>query len=94
MIMGKNVLLINGHQYWEISKGKLNKSMLDFANKVLTQKGYSAKNTHGEDAYDPKEEVKKLMWADFIIFQTPVYWFSIPWMFKKYIANRRQLMVM
>ncbi len=83
--MGKNVLLINGHQYWEISKGKLNKSMIDFANKVLTQKGYTAKNTHVEDAYDPKEEVEKLMWADFIIFQTPVYWFSIPWMFKKYI---------
>jgi len=83
--MGKNVLLINGHQYWEISKGKLNKSMIDFANKVLTQKGYTAKNTHVEDAYDPKEEVEKLMWANFIIFQTPLYWFSIPWMFKKYI---------
>jgi len=83
--MGKNVLLINGHQYWDISKGKLNKSMIDFANNLLTEKGYSAKNTHVEDAYDPKEEVEKLMWADFIIFQTPLYWFSIPWMFKKYI---------
>jgi len=83
--MGKNVLLINGHQYWEISKGKLNKSMADFANNMLTQKGYAVKNTHVEDAYNPEEEVEKLMWADFIIFQTPLYWFSIPWMFKKYI---------
>ena len=58
--MGKNVLLINGHQYWEISKGKLNKSMADFANNMLTQKGYAVKNTHVEDAYNPEEEVEKM----------------------------------
>ena len=84
-VMGKNILLVNGHQYWEISKGELNKSLIELAEKVLTQKGYSIKRTHIEDAYDPTEEVEKLMWADFIIFQTPVYWFSIPWGFKKYI---------
>ena len=83
--MGKNILLVNGHQYWEISKGELNKSLIELAEKVLTQKEYSIKRTHIEDAYDPTEEVEKLMWADFIIFQTPVYWFSIPWGFKKYI---------
>ncbi len=83
--MGKNILLVNGHQHWEMSKGELNKSLIELAEKVLTQKGYSVKTTHVEDAYDPTKEVEKLMWADFIIFQTPVYWFSIPWGFKKYI---------
>ena len=83
--MEKHIFLINGHQYWEISKGELNKSLVEFAKKVLTQKGYSVKTTHVDDVYDPKEEVEKFMWADFIIFQTPVYWFSIPGRFKSYI---------
>jgi modulator of drug activity B len=80
-----NVLIINGHQYWESSKGELNKSLVELAKKVLTQKGHSVKTTCVDDGYDPKEEVGKLMWADFIIFQTPVYWFSIPGGFKTYI---------
>jgi len=81
----KNVLLINGHQFWEISKGKLNKSLVEFAEKVLTAKGYSVRTTHVDDPYDAKEEVAKFVWADFVIFQTPVYWFSIPGGFKRYI---------
>ena len=83
--MSKNILLINGHQYWEIAPGKLNKSLIDIAEKHLLEKGYTVKKVHIDDSYNPKEEVEKFMWADFIIFQTPVYWFSIPWGFKKYI---------
>ena len=83
--MNKNVLLINGHQFWEISKGELNKSLIELAKNHLLAKDYSVKMTHIDDNYDAKEEVDKMMWADFIIFQTPVYWFSIPWGFKKYI---------
>ena len=83
--MKKNVFLINGHQYWEIAKGELNKSLIELARNHLIAKDYSVKMTHIDDAYDAKEEVEKMMWADFIIFQTPVYWFSIPWGFKKYI---------
>ena len=85
--MKKNVFLINGHQYWEISKGELNKSLIELARNYLVAKDYSVKMTHIDDAYDAKEEVEKMMWADFIIFQTPVYWFSIPWGFKKYIEE-------
>ena len=83
--MSKNVFIINGHQYWEISKGELNKSLVELAKDVLVQNGFSVKTTHIDNAYDAKEEVEKMMWADFIIFQTPIYWFSIPWGFKKYI---------
>ncbi len=83
--MGKNVLLINGHQYWEISEGKLNNSLIELAKKIFIQKEYSVKITNVDDAYKIKEEVEKFMWADFIIFQTPVYWFSIPGGFKRYI---------
>jgi modulator of drug activity B len=84
-VMTKNVFLINGHQYWEISKGKLNKSLIELARNHLIAKDYSVQMTHIDDSYDAKAEVEKMMWADIIVFQTPVYWFSIPWGFKKYI---------
>ena len=83
--MNKNILLVNGHQYWDSSPGKLNKSLIKLAGKILTQKGYSVQTTHVDDPYVPKDEVEKFMWADFIIFQTPIYWFSIPGGFKRYI---------
>jgi len=79
------MFFINGHQYWEIAPGKLNKSLVEVARKLLDQKGYSMKTTNINDAYDVAEEVEKMMWTDFIIFQTPVYWMSVPWGFKKYI---------
>ncbi len=83
--MKKTVLLINGHQAWEISPGELNKSLIDMARKVFTTKGYEVQSTHIEENYDTETEVGKFLWADIIIFQTPVYWMSIPWGFKKYI---------
>ena len=83
--MSKNVFLINGHQAWEISPGKLNKSLIDIAREKFTAKGYEIKYTHIEDEYNVSEEVEKFLWADIIIFQTPVYWMSVPWGFKKYI---------
>jgi len=83
--MSKNVFLINGHQAWDISPGKLNKSLIDIAREKFTTKGYEIKYTHIEDEYNVSEEVEKFFWADIIIFQTPVYWMSVPWGFKKYI---------
>ena len=82
--MNKKVFIVNGHQYWEISTGKLNASLVDFAKHQLEQNGFSVKTTHIDDAYEIEREIEKFVWADFIIFQTPVYWFSIPWGFKKY----------
>ncbi len=83
--MNKNVFIINGHQYWEISKGELNASLVDFAKNQLEQNDFAVQTSHIDDVYDVEQEIDKFVWADFIIFQTPVYWFSIPWGFKKYI---------
>jgi modulator of drug activity B len=81
----KNALIINGHQYWEIAKGEYNKTLVEYAREQFARNGYSVKSTHIEDDYDVAEEVEKMMRADIVIFQTPVYWMSIPWGFKKYI---------
>ena len=77
--------MINGHQSWEIAPGKLNQSLIDIAREKFAGKGYEIKYTHIEDEYTAAEEVEKFLWADIIFFQTPVYWMSIPWGFKKYI---------
>jgi modulator of drug activity B len=81
----KNVLLINGHQRAEIAKGELNRSLIDLAQSHLEKKGCSVKSTTVDDGYDVADELEKFRWADIIIFQTPVYWMSVPAAFKQYI---------
>ncbi len=81
-----NVLMINGHQRYEgFAEGKLNKTIIEAAEKQLTAKGYEVKTTVVESGYDIAEELEKYKWADAFFIQTPVYWMCVPWLFKKYI---------
>lgn len=82
----KNVLIINGHQYYEqVAKGELTQIYIDTAEEFLTSKGFNVKHAKAESAYNPLEEVEKFKWADYFIIQFPVYWMGVPWMMKKYI---------
>jgi modulator of drug activity B len=81
-----NVLLINGHQRYEgFAEGKLNRTIVDAAEKQLTEAGHEVKTTIVESGYDIAEELGKYSWADAMFIQTPVYWMSVPYLFKKYI---------
>ncbi|UII57558.1 NAD(P)H-dependent oxidoreductase [Cytobacillus spongiae] len=82
----KNLLIINGHEYSEFSKGKLNQTIFDEMNLLLSSK-YEIKTTVVQKGYDVKEEQEKFKWADAVIFQTPIFWFSLPAMFKKYFDD-------
>jgi modulator of drug activity B len=82
----KNVLIINGHQrYDQIAEGKLTKLFIETANDFLTENGFNVKHSIIESNYDVKDELEKLGWADYILFQYPVYWMGVPWITKKYI---------
>lgn len=82
----KNVLIINGHQRYEgIAEGKLTDMYIDSANEFFEKNGFNIKNTKVESEYDVKDEVEKFAWADYILFQYPVYWMGTPWITKKYI---------
>ena len=84
----KNVLIINGHQYYEnIAEGKLTAIFIDAANAFFTSNGFNVKNTVIESDYAISEEVDKFAWADYILFQYPVYWMGVPWITKKYIDD-------
>ncbi len=81
----KNVLIINCHQYYDVlAKWELTASYIDTATKFLEENGFTVKTTHIEKGYEIEEEVEKLVWADYVIFQYPVYWMSMPWLAKKY----------
>jgi len=82
----KHVLIINAHQFYQgISTGKLNKTMAGIIREEMEQRGYEVRQTGIEEGYDIDAEVQKHVWADIIILQSPVYWFGMPWIYKKYI---------
>ena len=82
----KNILIINAHQKYEgIAEGHLTQVFINKANEFCKDSGFSVKNTHIDLGYDIKEELEKLEWADYVLFQFPVYWMGLPWVSKKYI---------
>ena len=81
----KNVFIINAHEPWPFSEGKLNRSLVERATANLENKGYAIRTTTMQDGYDVEKEVEKHMWADALILQTPCNWMGMPWTFKKYM---------
>ncbi|XPV70406.1 MAG: NAD(P)H-dependent oxidoreductase [Halarcobacter sp.] len=82
----KKVLILNGHQYYDVvAKGELTQNIIDKANEFFTKNGFEVKQTHIEKGYEKEEEIEKFEWADYILFQYPVYWMGLPWIAKKYI---------
>ena len=82
----KNVLIINGHQrYAEVAEGNLTKMYINAASEFFKKHNFNLKHSVVESDYDVKEEVEKFVWADYILFQYPIYWMGVPWMTKKYI---------
>jgi len=82
----KKLLIINGHErYDEVAQGKLTQLYIDKAQSVLSEVGFDVKHSVIESQYNLQEEVDKFVWADYIIFQYPVYWMGIPAKAKKYI---------
>ncbi|MGB3750750.1 MAG: NAD(P)H-dependent oxidoreductase, partial [Arcobacteraceae bacterium] len=85
--MGK-ALVINAYEVFEgIGEGRLNKSLCNIAEETLIKKGYQVKTTILEKGYILEEELEKNIEADLIFVQFPVYWFSAPAFFKKYIDD-------
>jgi len=82
----KNIFIINGGQKFGHSGGKFNETL---ANTTLEffkdKKGFEVKTSDVNQDYDPVTEVEKFVWADVVIYHTPIWWFQLPHAFKKYI---------
>jgi modulator of drug activity B len=85
----ENTLVINGHEYYNHSKGHLNMTLF----KVIVDKlstSYEVKTTILQDGFEKEEEQEKVKWADTIIYQTPIYNYSVPALFKKYLDQTHE----
>ncbi|WP_295201565.1 NAD(P)H-dependent oxidoreductase [uncultured Chryseobacterium sp.] len=82
----KKVLVINGAQRFGHSGGLYNRTITENTVKVLEGFGnVDIKVTDVDEGYDHDEEVQKFVWADYIIYHTPIWWFQLPNALKKYI---------
>lgn len=48
-------------------------------------KNYKISETKVIDGYNADEEVEKHLDAQIIILRTPLTWFGVPWIYKKYV---------
>lgn len=81
----KKVLIINAHQYYPFSEGKLNAALVDKAVTMLEGKGYHTRVVTMSDEYDVEEQLAHHQWADVVLLQSPSNWMGVPWSFKKYM---------
>ncbi|MBD0779954.1 NAD(P)H-dependent oxidoreductase [Maribacter sp. ANRC-HE7] len=82
----KNIFIINGSHPFAHSGGRFNETL--FNNTISffdTLEEFEVKFTQVGENYNVKEEVEKFKWADIVIYHTPIWWFQIPFGFKKYI---------
>lgn len=80
-----NVLIINGHQYYPFSEGKLNASLVEKAVTLLQAKGHETRVVVMSESINVEEQLAHHQWADVVIFQSPVNWMGVTWSFKKYM---------
>ncbi|MDV7187091.1 NAD(P)H-dependent oxidoreductase [Lutibacter sp. TH_r2] len=82
----KNIFIINGSHPFAHSGGKFNETLFNTTISYFeSHEGFEVKATKVGEKYDVKEEVEKFKWADTVIYHTPIWWFQIPFGFKKYI---------
>ena len=79
------ILIINAHEYYPFSEGRLNHALVEKAAQTLLAKGHAVQTTTMKDDYDVATELEKHQWADVVLLQTPVNWMGVPWSFKKYM---------
>lgn len=80
----KTILIISGQESSEFAKGDFNRGLAVVMTETLSS-GYRVLRTDVESGYDPREELEKFRAADIVIYQYPVYWFSMPSTLKRYI---------
>lgn len=82
----EKILIINGGQHFAHSGGGFNKLLVAWDKEFFTEaRGFSLQVTDINKPYDPEEEVRKFVWADTVIYHTPIWWFGLPHKLKEYL---------
>ena len=80
-----NILIINAHHKYPFAEGRLNGSLVQKADELLTAGGHTTRVVTIDDGWDVERELENHQWADIVLLQTPVNWMGVPWTFKKYM---------
>ena len=80
-----NILIINAHHKYPFAEGRLNGSLVQKADELLTAGGHTTRVVTIDDGWDVDRELESHQWADIVLLQTPVNWMGVPWTFKKYM---------
>ena len=80
-----NILIINAHHKYPFAEGRLNGSLVQKADELLTAGGHTTRVVTIDDGWDVDRELENHQWADIVLLQTPVNWMGVPWTFKKYM---------
>ena len=80
-----NILIINAHHHYPFAEGKLNGTLVQMADELLSAKGHQTRVVEVDKRWDVDQELENHQWADIVILQTPVNWMGVPWTFKKYM---------
>ena len=82
----RKIFVINGGQIFGHSGGRFNKTIFDATLHFFTEKpGFEVRSTDINNDYGPAQEVENYVWADVVIYHTPIWWFQLPNGLKKYI---------
>jgi modulator of drug activity B len=80
-----NILIINAHHKYPFAEGRLNGSLVQMADEVLTAEGHVTRVVTVDEGWKVETELENHQWADVILLQSPVNWMGMPWTFKQYM---------
>ena len=81
-----NILLVTGHTYEQISVA--NKMIVEGLKKrIPTIKEDNLVELYPDFRIDIKAEQEKLLWADTVLIQVPLFWFSMPSIIMRWIEE-------
>lgn len=82
----KKIFIINGGQVFGHSGGQFNKTIAEASIRFFkSHSGFDVRYTDINEVYDPVQQVENYVWADIVIYHTPVWWFQLPHGLKKFI---------
>ncbi len=80
-----NILIINGHQPFPSSSGRLNAEFISRAEQYFEANGDSCQTVKVAEAWDVENEIDNQLWADLILLQFPLNSMGLPWPLKRYL---------
>lgn len=83
----KKVFIINAGKEFLQAKGILNQLITENSFNYFSNINCDVRVTNLNEPYDPEIEVENYKWADLVIYHTPIWWFNIPFILKRYFDD-------